>query len=75
MPAVNTFAIYATVAMTFNFILQTTTFVALLTVDQSRYRVRLLLFKSTFRLSQNTIFRATGLIFSAVQSFQNQPTM
>lgn len=40
MPAVNTFAIYATVAMTFNFILQTTTFIAILTIDESRYEVR-----------------------------------
>lgn len=39
MPAVKTFAIYATVAVLFDFLLQTTAFVALLAVDESRYKV------------------------------------
>lgn len=37
MPAVKTFALYATVAILFNFILQITAFVAFMAVDQSRY--------------------------------------
>lgn len=39
MPAVNTFAIYATLALLFVFIFQTTAFVALLAIDENRYRV------------------------------------
>lgn len=39
MPAVNTFAIYATVAVFFDLLFQITAFVALLAVDESRYRV------------------------------------
>ncbi|KYB26017.1 NPC intracellular cholesterol transporter 1 homolog 1b isoform X1 [Tribolium castaneum] len=38
MPAVNTFAIYATFAIFFNFLLQITAFVALFTLDLKRYR-------------------------------------
>ncbi|XP_044253215.1 NPC intracellular cholesterol transporter 1 homolog 1b-like [Tribolium madens] len=37
MPAVNTFAIYATFAIFFNFLLQITAFVALFTLDLKRY--------------------------------------
>lgn len=37
MPAVKTFALYATVAIFFNFILQITAFVAFMAIDQSRY--------------------------------------
>ncbi|XP_066258560.1 NPC intracellular cholesterol transporter 1 homolog 1b-like [Euwallacea similis] len=37
MPAVQTFAIYATIAVTFNFVLQITAFLALFSVDQRRY--------------------------------------
>ncbi|KAJ8952599.1 hypothetical protein NQ318_004146 [Aromia moschata] len=37
MPAVHTFAVYATVAVLFNFFLQITAFVALLSLDQERY--------------------------------------
>lgn len=39
MPAVKTFALYAAVAIFFNFILQITAFVALLTLDQLRFEV------------------------------------
>ncbi|CAH1126728.1 unnamed protein product [Ceutorhynchus assimilis] len=37
MPAVKTFAVYATVAVALNFILQMTAFIALFSIDQSRY--------------------------------------
>ncbi|KAL1502244.1 hypothetical protein ABEB36_007416 [Hypothenemus hampei] len=37
MPAVETFAIYATLAVAFNFLYQITTFLAFLSVDQRRY--------------------------------------
>ncbi|XP_018569147.1 Niemann-Pick type protein homolog 1B [Anoplophora glabripennis] len=37
MPAVHTFALYATIAVLFNFILQITAFVALLSLDEERY--------------------------------------
>lgn len=37
MPAVRTFALYATVAIVFNFVLQITAFVALMAIDQRRY--------------------------------------
>lgn len=43
MPAVKTFALYATVAICFNFLLQITAFVALMTIDLIRYNVRILL--------------------------------
>lgn len=39
MPAVHTFALYATLAVLFNFFLQITAFVALLSLDQERYEV------------------------------------
>lgn len=39
MPAVNTFAIFATLAMLFNLLLQLTAFIALLAIDERRYRV------------------------------------
>lgn len=39
MPAVNTFALFATIAIIFNFILQMTMFIALLAIDESRYKV------------------------------------
>lgn len=39
MPAVRTFALYATVAIFINFILQVSAFVALMSVDQQRYQV------------------------------------
>ncbi|KAK9747109.1 Niemann-Pick C1 N terminus [Popillia japonica] len=38
MPAVNTFAIFATLAMLFNLLLQLTAFIALLAIDERRYR-------------------------------------
>lgn len=41
MPAVNTFALYATVAVFINFLFQITAFVALLSLDQRRYEVRI----------------------------------
>ncbi|XP_031627932.1 NPC intracellular cholesterol transporter 1 homolog 1b [Contarinia nasturtii] len=37
MPAVKTFALYATVAICFNFLLQITAFIALMTIDMIRY--------------------------------------
>lgn len=39
MPAVRTFALYATVAILFNFLLQITAFVALMTIDRIRHNV------------------------------------
>lgn len=39
MPAVKTFALYAAVAIFFNFVLQITAFVALMAIDQYRYDV------------------------------------
>lgn len=41
MPAVKTFALYATVAILFNFLLQITAFIALMTIDLIRYNVSL----------------------------------
>lgn len=40
MPAVQTFALYAAVAITFNFFLQITAFIALMTIDLVRQNVR-----------------------------------
>lgn len=40
MPAVKTFALYATVAIFFNFLLQITAFIALMAIDIERYNVR-----------------------------------
>lgn len=40
MPAVRTFALYATVAILFNFLLQITAFIALMALDLERYNVR-----------------------------------
>lgn len=40
MPAVRTFALYATAAILFNFLLQITAFIALMTIDLQRYNVR-----------------------------------
>lgn len=42
MPAVQTFALYATVAILFNFLLQITAFIALMTIDLIRYNVSLI---------------------------------
>lgn len=42
MPAVKTFALYATVAILFNFLLQITAFVAFMALDQNRYDAGLL---------------------------------
>lgn len=39
MPAVKTFALYAAVAILFNFILQITSFIALMAIDLERYNV------------------------------------
>lgn len=39
MPAVQTFAVYATLAVAFDFLFQTTAFLALLALDQKRYDV------------------------------------
>lgn len=39
MPAVQTFAVYATLAVAFDFVFQTTAFLALLALDQKRYDV------------------------------------
>lgn len=39
MPAVNTFAMYAAVAVLVDFILQITAFIALLSLDDKRYKV------------------------------------
>lgn len=39
MPAVKTFAIYATVALIFDFIFQITAFVALMSLDEKRFKV------------------------------------
>lgn len=39
MPAVHTFAMYATIAILLDFILQITAFVALLSLDEQRYEV------------------------------------
>lgn len=39
MPAVQTFAVYATIAVAFDFIFQITAFLALLSLDQKRYEV------------------------------------
>lgn len=39
MPAVNTFAMYATIAVFIDFILQITAFIALLSLDDKRYQV------------------------------------
>lgn len=43
MPAVRTFALYAAVAITFNFFLQITAFIALMTIDVVRLNVGFLL--------------------------------
>lgn len=40
MPAVNTFALFATIALLIDFILQITAFIALLAIDEMRYEVR-----------------------------------
>lgn len=37
MPAVKTFAFYAAIAILMNFLLQITTFIALMSLDQKRY--------------------------------------
>lgn len=42
MPAVQTFALYATVAILFNFLLQITAFIALMTIDSIRFNVNLI---------------------------------
>lgn len=39
MPAVQTFAVYSTLAVAFDFAFQTTAFLALLALDQKRYDV------------------------------------
>lgn len=39
MPAVKSFAIFATLAITFNLLLQLTAFIALLAIDERRYQV------------------------------------
>lgn len=39
MPAVQTFALYATAAILFNFLLQITAFIALMTIDLVRFNV------------------------------------
>jgi len=44
MPAVKTFAMYASVALLIDFILQTTAFIALIAIDQKRYEVCLFAF-------------------------------
>lgn len=40
MPAVHTFALYATAAIIFNFLLQVTAFIAFMTIDLTRQEVR-----------------------------------
>lgn len=40
MPAVNTFALYATAAIFLDFVFQITAFVALMSIDQKRYENR-----------------------------------
>lgn len=42
MPAVHTFAFFATIALLFDFLLQITAFIALLAIDERRYKVNLL---------------------------------
>lgn len=44
MPAVNTFAMYASVAIILDFMFQITAFVALMTIDQRRFNVRVLFY-------------------------------
>lgn len=39
MPAVYTFAVYSTIAVTLDFVFQMTAFVAILAIDEDRYRV------------------------------------
>lgn len=43
MPAVRTFALYATTAILIDFLLQITVFVALMSLDQRRYQVHILM--------------------------------
>lgn len=61
MPAVNTFALYATVAIIVNFFLQITAFVALMTIDLIRHNVRY--FRVIFRHLQIKRFIFDNTIF------------
>ncbi|XP_055296529.1 NPC intracellular cholesterol transporter 1 homolog 1b [Sitodiplosis mosellana] len=54
MPAVQTFALYATVAILFNFLLQITAFIALMTIDSIRYNNDRLDLLCCFKYSQVT---------------------
>lgn len=70
MPAVNTFALFATLALLFNIILQMTMFVALLTLDERRYEVNHFLLKRiNFFLYKH--FQNKGQTFRFVLLLQN----
>lgn len=59
MPAVHTFAMYATIAVLFNLVLQLTAFVALLALDEIRYEVIYSFIRLVIYIIYS-IFRATG---------------
>lgn len=63
MPAVNTFAMYAAVAVLFDFVFQITAFVALMCLDQKRYQVGIVSNRS----------RGLGEIFIVVLQFPEEP--
>lgn len=57
MPAVKTFALYSTAAIFLNFIFQITVFVALMSLDQKRFEVRLPFeFTSNRQMRESFIF-------------------
>lgn len=66
MPAVRTFALYSTVAILVNFILQITAFVALMTIDQMRYEVmlKITLKSRIFFMPFSLLCRAVAWIYS-----------
>ncbi|CAH1282722.1 unnamed protein product [Diabrotica balteata] len=65
MPAVHTFALYATVAVLFDFILQITAFVALLALDEQRYEANRLDLAYCIRVKRDDTLESKEFLYNA----------
>lgn len=73
MPAVHTFAQFATVAILFDFIFQITAFVALLSLDQERYEVKHTMKINLQNFSSFFLYRSIGMTYFVALKFKNRP--
>ncbi|KAJ8964878.1 hypothetical protein NQ314_004560 [Rhamnusium bicolor] len=69
MPAVHTFALYATIAVLFDFLFQITAFVALLSLDQQRYEHNKLDILCCIKLEKTEKIQTPGMLYTLWKNY------